>query len=200
MTRSPHALGGAALVLMLWMAGGVRADLISWTYSWSNSPNNIYADSSSGYISLTNEATKATTNNSSIVATNLQLHTSATNAHPDVFTNKSYTLGLTLTDTASGASGNLVFTGHLDGTASAGNANINNTFTGPGVQSLQLGDNQYTVTIGPYTPPGPPNQVNSGSIGAFARVVVVHLPEPGALVLSVLGLSLVGLVRWCPRR
>jgi hypothetical protein len=124
------------------------------------------------------------------------LHTTATDGNPDVFANKTYTLGLTLTDTASGATGHLVFNGHPDGTISAENANITNTLTGPGVQTLRLGDNLYTVTTGPYIPPGPPNQSNSGSFGAYALVVVRLLPEPGSVLLGVLGASLVSLTGW----
>jgi hypothetical protein len=180
-----------ALALVLLAAAEGRADLIHWTYSWSNSPSNLFADSpSTGFISLTNESSSNVIGDSDIVATNLQVHSTATTAHPDTYTSKAYTLTLTLNDQASGASGTLAFGGELSGTATAGSANITNTFTGIGVQSLLLGDNLYTVTIGPYSPPGPPNEVNSGSIGAHAMVVIHHLPEPGAFVLGGIGLSL----------
>jgi hypothetical protein len=198
MTRSPTPLGGFACVLILLAAAEARADLIHWTYNWSASPANIFADSpGTGYIHLTDEPGNSAAGNSDIVATNLQVHSTATAAKPDAFTNKPYTLTLALTDQASSASGTLAFTGQLSGTATAGSANITNTFTGIGVQSLQLGDNVYTVTVGPYTPPGPPNQSNSGSIGAHALVVIHHLPEPSGLFLGGIGLSLLALLRLC---
>jgi hypothetical protein len=183
------------LLVLLWAAAAGRADLIHWTYNWSASPANIFADSpGTGYIHLTDEPGNSAAGSSDVVATNLQVHSTATVARPAVFTNKSYTLGLSLTDTASGASGTLAFTGVLSGTATAGSANITNTFTGITVQTLQLGSNVYTVTMGPYTPPGPPDQANSGSIGAHALVVIHHLPEPGGLLLGGIGLSLLVLV------
>jgi hypothetical protein len=194
MIRMPLALGALALAALLGAASKGRADLIHWTYSWSNSPSTIQADTpGTGSITLTNEASNNVAGDSDIVATNLQVHSTATTTTPDFFTNKPYTLTLTLTDQASGASGNLVFTGELSGTTTAGNANITNTFTGIGVQSVQLGDNLYTVSMSAFTPPGPPDQSNSGSIGAHAVVVIHHLPEPSAILLGAIGLALAGL-------
>jgi hypothetical protein len=196
MLRLPTRLGGWAVALLLAAPATGRADLIHWTYNWSASPTNIKADSpGTGYITLTDEPGKPAAGNSDIVATNLQVHSTATPAKPDVFTNKSYTLGLVLTDQASGASASLAFTGQLNGTATAGSANITNTFTGIGIQSVQLGDNLYIVTIGPYTPPGPPSASNSGSIGAHALIVIHHLPEPASFVLAAAGVSFVALAR-----
>ena len=41
----------------------------------------------------------------------------------------------------------------------------------PTVQALTLGGNKYTVTIGPYSPAGPPSASNAGSIAAHVDVV-----------------------------
>jgi hypothetical protein len=199
MIRSATARGSVALALLLSLAAVGRADLIHWTYSWSSSPNNLFADTpGSGYINLSSGAVNTAAGNSDIVAANLQVHSTSTTAHPDTFTNKAYTLTLSLTDHASSAGGTLAFSGTLSGTATAGSANITNTFTGIGVQSIQLGDNLYTVTIGHFTAPGPPDQTNSGSIGAHALVVIQHLPEPGSLLLGSVGLCLLVLV-WLGR-
>ncbi len=205
MKHSPVALGIGALAWLLAAAAAGRADPIQWSYSWSNSPTTIAADSpGTGSITLTNEATRSVAGDSDIVATNIQVQSTAPITAPDVFTNKTYALTLTLTDTASSSSNNLVFVGHLDGTATAGSANITNTFTGNTTQQLVLGNNLYTVTINSYTPPGPPGEVQSGSIGAHATVTVQNvniltLPEPGALVLA--GLGGVGcLLARCRRR
>jgi hypothetical protein len=54
-----------------------------------------------------------------------------------------------------------------------------------------------------YTPPGPPGSDNSGSISATVTVRPVNIqksPEPSTMVLSVVGLSFLGLSSWRKRR
>jgi hypothetical protein len=186
----------AALVVILTMATTARADWIAWTYSWSNSPQTIQADnpSSGGSIALTNEPTLSAVGNTDIVATNIRTYSTAPGSAPDTFTNKAYALTLNLTDSASGQSGAAVFTGVFNGTLTATSANITNTFTSPTTAYLDLGDNQYTVTLTAYTPPGPTGSVNAGAIGAHAVVTVAHIveatPEPTALLLAGIGIPL----------
>jgi hypothetical protein len=191
MTYSPVALGGAAWFLLLFAATNAHAELIQWSYSWSRTPTQVAANSpGTGYISLTDQGMKSATGNSNLVATNIQAHSTATVQNPDVFTNKIYTLSLYLQDTASGKSGTLSFTGEFNGTLTADNSNITNTFLGQTMQSITLGDNLYTVTIGPYSAPGPTGAVNSGSIAARAQVqvsTIFHLPEPSSCLLAVMG-------------
>ncbi|HEY7310164.1 MAG TPA: hypothetical protein VH643_12450 [Gemmataceae bacterium] len=202
MRFSPVTLGGLTWIVLLIGAADARAELIQWTYNWSRSPTQVHADSpGTGYISLTDEATKSAAGTSNLVATNLQAHSTATTSHPDVFTNKTYTLSLSLQDQASGKSGTLAFTGEFNGTLTANSSNIKNTFTGATTQTLTLGDHLYTVTIGPYAAPGPTGAVNSGSIAARAEVTVstiFHTPEPNSCVLALLGGACAALVR--PRR
>ena len=114
---------------------------------------------------------------------------------------------LTLTDLISGTSGTLTFTGLLSGQLTASSSNIANLYTGLTTQQLIRGDTIFTVTIGSYTPPGPPDSSNLGSIGAHTIVKVSHiipvetLPEPGTLALSLLGIAVVGAGRrWLPGR
>src|SRR5262249_51188910 len=95
-------------------------------------------------------------------------------------------------DKASGTSDNLVFSGKINGTLSNGSAILNNTFTSPETQSVQIGQHQYTVKIGPFAPPGPPTANISGSISALATVAVNDAPEPSSLALPALGLPLFG--------
>jgi hypothetical protein len=193
MRRSPVGLGGAAWVLLLFGTSCARAELIQWSYSWSRTPTQVMADSpGTGYISLTDQTMKSAAGNSYLVATNLQAHSTATLANPDVFTNKTYTLSLFLQDTDSGKSGTLSFTGEFNGTLTANSSNITNKFLGQTTQSLQLGDNLYTVTIGPYTSMGPTGALNSGSIAARADVkvsTIFQLPEPSSYLLALLGAS-----------
>ncbi len=205
MRHAPATLGGAALLWLLIFSGSARADLIYWSYSWSRSPSNVMADSpGTGYISLTDEGLRNVVGNSDIVATNIQAHSTAPPSNPDTFTNKQYSLSLFLVDQASGKSGTLTFTGLFNGTMSALNTNIKNSFTGSTTQSIVLGTDKYTVTIGAYVPPGPTGSSNSGSIGAHAMVNVESIlqdaPEPSTLVLAALALPLLGVAAWQRRR
>ena len=71
--------------------------------------------------------------------------------------------------------------------------------------TLPLGDNNYTVTIRSYSPPGPPSASNYGSIAAHVDVTTLtpgqfNTPEPSTMVLSCLGLSFFGAASWRKRR
>jgi hypothetical protein len=110
-----------------------------------------------------------------------------------------------LVDTSSGASGTLAFTGQFDGTLTAASSNIANTFTGKLTQSIVLGGNLYTVTMGSFTPPRPPGENNSGSINAHASVSVQTAfvtPEPGGFVLAGIAVPFLSIALWRrgPRR
>jgi hypothetical protein len=201
MRHARATLCGAALLWLLTFGSSARADLIYWNYSWSRSPSDVLADSpGTGSISLTDEGLKSAVGSTDIVATNIKVHSTAPPQTPDTFTNAAYTLSLYLADQASGFNGTLSFTGLFNGTISALNSNIKNTFTGLVTQFLVLGDNKYTVTIGPFVPPGPPGSTTSGSIGAHATVKVESLindvPEPNTLVLALAGMPLFGVAAW----
>jgi hypothetical protein len=203
MRASPVTLAGAALVLLLASAGEARAEFINWTYSWSNSPGQINADKpGSGYITLDSEGVKPATGDSDIVATNLHTFSNATGDNPDRFTHAAYTLRLTLTDSDSSQSHTLVFTGELNGTLTAGSANISNTFTGQITQEVVLGNHLYRVTMTTYSPPGPPGAINAGSISGhtITLITVATLPEPSSLALTCLGAAVLGFRRWRCRR
>jgi hypothetical protein len=201
------SLLGAPLAALL-LAGGARAEFISWSYNWTPTVSAVPADSpGTGKILLTNEATGSAINSSDIVATDIRTVSTAPYNKPDTFTSAPYGLALTITDKASNASGTVTFTGVFNGTLTALSSNITNTFTGPQVQVLQLGSNSYTITMGNYTPPPPPGAVNAGAISAYAQVAVQSgtqgpppLPEPSTLVLAGLGLSLAGGAAWRRKR
>jgi len=185
-------LFGAALACLLCCSAGARADLIPWNYNWTPGTSIINSDTGAGQLQLTNEPLGHALGDSDIVATNIKAFSSATPDAPDVFTNRPYSVVLNLTDKLSGAVGSLTFTGVFNGTLTAGSANITNAFTGLTTQSITLGDNVYTVTIGNYAPPAPPGAVNAGAISAFAEVSVdpAHsAPEPSACALVFLGLG-----------
>jgi hypothetical protein len=201
MSYSANTLAGAVLALLLTAGGNLHAEFIHWNYNWSRSPDVVHADSpGTGYIALTDESQHSAIGNSDIVATNLRTYSTAPPSAPDRFTNKNYTLNLFLVDQASGKSTTLTFTGILSGTVSSNSSNIKNQFTGQTTQTVALGNNLYTATIGPYAPPSPPGAVNSGSISAHAEVtvqaIIANLPEPSSLVLSSLGMCLLGVGWW----
>jgi len=200
MKRFLHLFAATAVLLVA--GASVRADVVPWTYSWQRDPVSIAADGSgTGGVSLTSEALpKQAAGSSDIVATNLRIFSSAPAGTPDTLvTNGNYTLTLTITDTNSGQFGTLTFTGKLSGTFSAGNSNITNVFDSPTTQTLNLNGDVYTVTIGPYSPPGPPSASNAGSIAAHVDVTpgtgtigINDVPEPSSIVLGCLGLTFVG--------
>jgi hypothetical protein len=201
MRHTPATLGGAAVVLLLTLSGSARADLIFWTYNWSRSPAIVMADSpGTSYISLTDESLHQAVGDTDVVATNIRAFSTAPAANPDHFTDKPYTLSLFLMDQASGMSGTMTFNGQFNGTLSAFSSNITNAFTNAVTQSLVLGTNRYTATIGNYAPPGPTGSSNSGSISAHATVTVESLlndvPEPSTLALAGLALPLLGIAAW----
>jgi hypothetical protein len=201
MRVSPLTLAVLALALLLVPIQTARAEFIPWMYNWSRSPTDIHADApGTGYIALTDESLKTAVGDSDIVATNLRTFSTATDAKPDVFTAAPYTLSLYLQDVASGQNATLNFTGQITGTLTATSSNLSNTFTGLTLQSVVLGDNRYTVSIGPFSPPGVPGSSNAGSIAAHASVLVVALPEPGTLALAGAGVVLLGMNRWRARR
>jgi hypothetical protein len=215
MKRSLLVIASAAGLLCL---GGTPAwagptpTVVNWSYNFTpvNTPNPgfVSADApGSGTVTFTNEPTKDAANSSNVVVTNLRVSSSALPGSPDMLnTSGAWKVSLQLTDTASGASDTMNFTGKLGGTFSQSNANVTNTFTGTTsyTWTVPSNGNTYTVSLVGYTPPGPPNASNAGSIAAFVQVTPgVHTgstPEPSALVLSCLGLGFVGLNSWRKRR
>ncbi|MFO0930692.1 MAG: PEP-CTERM sorting domain-containing protein [Gemmataceae bacterium] len=204
MKFSSTTLGGVLLTLFVVSSSATRADLIPWTYNWSRSPSEVYADApGTGHIALTDEARRSAVGDSDIVATNMKTFSTATSAAPDIFTNKPYTLALYLQDSVSGIGETLTFTGLLNGRLTAYSANITSTPTGITSRTVKLGSNTYTVSIQAYTPPGVPGAINVGSVSAHVSVsglIVATVPEPGSFALVSLGLGVLGAARWRSRR
>jgi hypothetical protein len=198
----------AALALLLLFGAGVQAspippDQIAWTYNWSPGAPAVLADGNpSAGVTFTNEPTKAAVGSSDIVASNLRVFSSATAAAPDMLTgsNGNYvlTLQLSANDNGTPFNASLTFSGTLAGSLSAENANVANMFTDAGPKVADLGTFRFTVSLMAYTPPGPPDQSNAGSISAHVTVENIvptdggTVPEPSTIVLSGMGLTFLG--------
>jgi hypothetical protein len=193
----------AALAAVLAAGTQARAGLITWGYNWDRSPVSVAAGS--GGVSFTNEPPNTATGNSDIVATNLQVFSSATVGNPDKFgpSDGHYALTITLSD-LHGHTGSLTFTGQLQGMFAHDFAGITNHFTVL-TKSITLGNDLFTVSMIAYSPPGPPSQHNLGSITSHVDVAPAisgggGTPEPASLLLGGIGLTFFGGAAWRARR
>jgi hypothetical protein len=200
---------GIALALLLLTNASARADLLQWSYNWEPSKMKVNATGGgSGYLSLTDEPAKSANGSSNTVVTNIRSFSTAPFNTPDNFNHAAISYTLLLTDSASGKSGSVSFTGFFSGSITGNNANIQLTFTSPTTESLTLGGNKYTVALGTYTPPGPPGAANAGGLNAFVTVTpsngggggVASVPEPATLTLASFVLPCLGLSGWRMRR
>ncbi|MGH7172982.1 MAG: hypothetical protein ACRELG_22090, partial [Gemmataceae bacterium] len=137
-----RSLMGIASAIGLLCLGGTPAwasptptPSVQWTYNFTPTQSFVQADNPlGGSVSLTNEPTKGATNSSDVVVTNLRVSSTAPASSPDTLnTSGAYSVGLTLTDSAStgpNASTTMSFSGKLGGSFSASNSNVTNSFTG----------------------------------------------------------------------
>jgi hypothetical protein len=199
---------GIAFALLLLVNAPARADFIQWAYNWEPSATKVVADGGgTGYLALTDEPSKAASGSSNTVVTNFRAFSTAPTSTPDTFTHANYTFTLHLQDTASNATGNVTFSGFFSGGLTTNNANIKLNPTSPMTQQVTLGSNVYTVTLGNYSPPGPPGAANAGSLNAIITAApsngggtISSSPEPSSLLLAGLAVPCLGLSAWRTRR
>ena len=198
----------SGLVSLFWMAdSSARAEMIH--FSWDPNPVVLRADGpGSGAVIFSHEQAKLNLTGMGGTwtgfATELRTVSSASANHPDTFIDRPYTLTLTITDDHhhSLLPSPVIFTGVLNGTLSHDSAQLTNTFTSLQTRTFFDGDfiheRSLEVTIGPYTPPGPPRDHRTGSIDAQVVVKgplpppVNNVPQPSTLALSSLG----GVLLW----
>jgi hypothetical protein len=197
MERRLLILLGSAFALMLSAATEARASFVPWYYNWEPGSSFVSSTTGTGRIYTSDEPLGHAQGSTNVVVTNLRTASTASRGHPDVFTNAGFSATLTIVDGLNGQRGTVTFTGVFNGTISAGSSHLTFTLTGPRVQTLVLGNDVYTITLGRYAPPGPPGSQNSGSIAAFVSVRDAALaPEPPTALLACLGASCLGLASW----
>jgi hypothetical protein len=126
---------------------------------------------------------------------------------PSTFDTQPFTLAITFTDEASHAQGSLLFPGSFSGFVSPDSAAGTLGFT-PGIQSLGLGSNIYTVDLSSQKSwvGQPAGMIGATSLYGYdiqAQVNVRQAPEPTSLTLTGLGLATIlggGLHRWRRRK
>jgi hypothetical protein len=179
-----------ALALLTLAADDAAASPIAWSYKAVPDTPAVLADEpGTSAVLFSSEASGPLPGNASPLLTTLTTVSVAKEGAPDVFTAAPYGIALEITDIASGQKGTLHLTGQLTGTLSETKSDFTNLFSGNLVQSVVLGDNRYSVTVGQFKSPGPPQGGLPGTIHATAEVSVeaVGVPEPATLTLVGLG-------------
>lgn len=245
MRRSSALVCWFGMVGLLTTAGNALADVL-YSYEWEPNPKVIHSDPvffpmaipgpvplphpwpppywGKGTVTFSDASWQHAIGSTDVIAAYLATHSETPAGIKAHFTDAPYSLRLFLRDDENGKSGYLVFTGLLNGTLWDHGAKITNKFTGQTTQSLTLGLDVFTVTVGPYVAPGGPGKGHEGEIVATitehfleplvppllgsahplfgsARIVVPQdAPEPSTLLLAGIGSAFVGVMGWNKRR
>lgn len=197
------------LVLVLVTASAARAG-VDWSFSTTPDGDNVVlSDSGKSTLTFFGQPLQNHSGSKGVIGATL----TSTGVESDHFKPQNYRLNMTLTDLNGGPdphTTNLMFFGSIGGTITNGIATWDNVFDSPTSYSdVPLGDNLYTVTIGPFEGPVPNGA--DGSIGFTVNITsqvepdqtpppTQDTPEPTALGLAAAGLSSLGLGAWWRRR
>jgi hypothetical protein len=183
----------AVLVAAL-AASASQADPINYRYDFLT-PAPVTGDAGNfGTISFATTNGGQATGHTVLTAASLAAVTSAPLTNPDTFSGQTYAVTIDLTDLPSGHSGSLTFTGALFGSLTPEDARITTTFS-QGTKTLTLGNDTYTVTLGPLVDPSNNNPTVVGTLMATVDVrsgsviQVADAPEPASLMLAALGVA-----------
>src|SRR5205085_6419824 len=130
-----------------------RADFYSnWSFSWNVDPISAPANAGGpGGVPTGSAAFAATSgaNGDTTIPVAFVSTTSTTTTNPDSFSNVPVTLGLTITDNATNASGTLTFAGLLNGQLTPTTSTVVGTFSldPSSPTSLTLSGHTYQVTV-----------------------------------------------------
>jgi len=183
---------------------------VLWTANWIAEKPNIISASGNNQLLLSDEIGFHGDGNQSMTATRITVGEpfSTSSGGTDSFTDQNYALRLTLTDEASNETTDLLFAGDISGTITPDSAALTNDFHSPTSRTVTLGDYEYEVTIGPFTPEGQDGE--AGTIYASVRVTPTgddtpppspnEAPEPTSLALAGLGASCAAWAAWRRRR
>lgn len=206
-------LTGAVALLL---AAPAMAAPVPWKYNWTPSTKKVEADTNglTSFLELTDEpGVILNTDNTDIIATNINGKSDAPAGFPDEFKTKgnvSFTLTIQDLGSPGQPSANFLFTGTfntqdpLDPSIIAEeSSSVKYTPTGDQSITKVIGNNEYTVQFVSYTPPPPEGSINKGSIAYHVRVRQLDIqkaPEPSTMLLGGLGASFMGFGAWRKRR
>jgi len=227
MKRVLFLIGSAVMALPCFVAPNAQAESIPWSISataiGASGSSDVISNGYSGVpgstvgVGMWSNPTTNGTNSGNVSLISLQPYLTSNNYIGDINgefggSSSHYQLNLLLRDQASGASGNVTFSGYFSGELSLDGGAVSdplrNSFVGPTTQTLKLGSDLYTVTIGPAVLPYTIVQYSdspystSGTISASISVqpATSATPEPSSLLLACLAVPPLGLARWLRRR
>jgi hypothetical protein len=163
----------------LWgFASNLHAEPVAWDYSWVRNSSVIPSDPGTfGAIAMQDAPSGHEVGPALLTVTRLQPFSSASDAAPDPFSNRPFSLAVRLTNDATGDSGVLTFQGAFTGTLSASSANLSASLSQPSGQFLPLGGHFFGVNL-TVTPPGSPA---SGTLGLIqANVAILDSAPTGS--------------------
>lgn len=201
MKRITWALVTAAIGLSL-SGGAARADVVAFGYHYDINPGAVFP-AGTGSVSFAlagDQSVNVTTGVATYLHAGFVSATSSATEPSDSFNNVPFTLGMQITDTASGQKGTVTFSGLLSGQLGAGSSSVSASFpNGGGSGSVDLGGNRYSASIGPdplpIPAPGQPAQFGVTVTVTPQEPRPTAAPEPSTLVLGASAASLVWLVR-----